>query len=163
MALVTQAKRLVELLGPEHLEAAVKTWVDGLKAMKKVYDPSTKGWIEEPDWRERRENANMIVAYMEGKPIERQVQVTGNFEELGDLLNRIRESPVAMRELANLPSLHAMPNDSDSLQIGQTVTTEERPNPRKQPRNRAHAKRRKVKSSSDRDDASGGLPGSRFY
>ena len=126
MAIVTQAQKLSELLGP-NLDKAVQVWVEGLKATKWEYDPKTHERFEVADWKERRECATKIIEYLEGKPIERQLQVTGDFEELGDLLNRIRESPLALKKLGHLVPDRAMPNDSDSLQIGPTVTNQERP------------------------------------
>jgi hypothetical protein len=105
------------------LKGAVEIWREGLKATKFVWDQKAQCYVDTgfPDWDVRERMSLAIAAYMEGKPIERQINVTGNFEELGQVLNRIRASPIAMEELADLPSLRGMPSDSDSLQIGLKV------------------------------------------
>jgi len=55
-------KKLGQILKSSHLDKAVKVWIDGLEATKQVYNKTFETWSEEPDWKERRENANMIVA-----------------------------------------------------------------------------------------------------
>jgi hypothetical protein len=53
-----------------------------MKATRPVY---VRGQVvgEEPDWKERRENAALILSYVEGRPVERQIQARGDFEDLG--------------------------------------------------------------------------------
>jgi hypothetical protein len=100
--LIGRAKKLIDLLKPEYLDRAVQVWVDGLKATKDVYDARAKEWTTQPDWKERREAANMIVAYFEGRPIERQMVMKGSFRDLNDTLARMKQSPEAMRVLQEL-------------------------------------------------------------
>jgi hypothetical protein len=100
--LIERAKKLGSLLKSKHLDAAVKVWIAGLDATKKVYDKSGTCCGEEPDWKERRENANMIVAYMEGRPVERQLVVGGNFEDLAAVMKKCQDSPEAMRLLGSM-------------------------------------------------------------
>src|ERR1700676_3195748 len=77
MAFITEVKKLTDLLGP-HKKAAVQVWIDGMSATKQV-QIARDVWVAEPDWRERRENANQIVAYLDGRPHEFQVRVNTIF------------------------------------------------------------------------------------
>ena len=63
-----------------------------MKATRPVY---VRGQVvgEEPDWKERRENAALILSYVEGRPVERQIQARGDFEDLEALRNRIAGLP----------------------------------------------------------------------
>ena len=69
-------------------------WIDGMRATKPIYEKGIRVG-EEPDWKERRENAAMIIAYLEGKPVERQLQAHGDFEDLQSLLDAMKHSPAA--------------------------------------------------------------------
>lgn len=97
MAMIAEVKRLTELLGPNK-NKAVQVWIDGLEATKRV-QVGRDQWEDVPDWKERRENANMIVAYLEGKPIERAMVATGTFEDYDTLRARIEGSPLAAKLL----------------------------------------------------------------
>ena len=122
MAFIAEVKKLTEMLGP-HKTAAVQVWIDGLEATKRV-QAGRDVWEDVPDWKERRENANMIVAYLEGKPVELQVQASGSFEDLGTILERYRSTPEGMKLLHDVLGAEV---DLDSLQSGPSVTSPERP------------------------------------
>ena len=109
--IIKKAASISELLTEHDQRENLRVIREAKKATHRIYDGEQKRLIEVPDHKTRLAAAALDLAYSEGKPIERQVQITGDFEDLGTLLNRIRESPVAMRELADLPSLRAMPND----------------------------------------------------
>jgi hypothetical protein len=70
-----------------HRRAAVQVWIDGMKAPKPIYEKGRRVGGE-PDWKERRENAALIIAYLEGKPIEKQIQARGDFERPPDTHGR---------------------------------------------------------------------------
>jgi hypothetical protein len=90
MALSKQVESLVVLLGP-HKAAAVQVLIDQLKATRKIYD---KGVCvdEVPDQIVRQKAAIAILEWLEGKPRELQLQVTGGFDDLGEMLTKIRNS-----------------------------------------------------------------------
>lgn len=71
-----------------HRRDAIQVLIDGMKATRPVY---VRGQVvgTEPDWKERRENAALILAYVEGRPVERQIQARGEFEDLEALRNRV--------------------------------------------------------------------------
>jgi hypothetical protein len=125
--IIKKAASIGELLTEHDQRQNLRVIREAKKATHRIYDGELKRLIEVPDHKTRLAAVALDLAYSEGKPIERQVQVRGNFEELGDLLSRIRASPVAIRELADVVDLRATPSIPDSLQIGPTVTGEEDP------------------------------------
>ncbi len=104
------AKKLFDLLNSDDLAGAVAVWRSGMKATKFVWSQKAQCYIDTgfPDWDVRERMSLAIAAYMEGKPIERQVQVTGSFEDLGQMIGRINASPAAMRELGDEIDVRAM-------------------------------------------------------
>jgi hypothetical protein len=95
--IIKLAEKLIDALEP-HRRAAVQVLIDGMSATKPIYEKGQRVG-EEPDWKERRENAALIIAYLEGKPIERQLQATGEFMDLQTLMSKVQQSPAAMRSL----------------------------------------------------------------
>jgi hypothetical protein len=75
-----------------------------MKATKPIYEKGIRVG-EEPDWKERRENAALIIAYLEGNPIEKQVQMLGDFEDLHALLDRMQHAPSLQKTGEVLPAL----------------------------------------------------------
>ena len=104
--LVTRVSGLMELLEP-HRQAAIQVWIDGLKATKETYDPKSREYSDQPDYKERRENANKIIEYLDGKPPELQVQLTGKLEDMDEMTKRIQSSPEAMRAMNALTDVPA--------------------------------------------------------
>jgi len=54
-----------------------------------------------------------IAAYMEGKPVERQMVVAGSFDDFEKLVDRLKFSPLAREELAGLPGVERAMSESD--------------------------------------------------
>jgi len=98
--IIKLAEKLIDMLEP-HRREAVQVWIDGMRATKPIYEKG-KRVGEEPDWKERRENAALIIAYLEGKPIEKQIQATAEFEDLQTLMERMNQSPAARVALAEV-------------------------------------------------------------
>lgn len=105
------AKKLADLLTASDLEGAVKVWRSGLKARRMVWNNKKGKFVPcGPDWQIRRDMSEFIAAYMEGKPMERQMQISGTFEELGDLLRTLQTSGEAARLLPFVNSLPSAPD-----------------------------------------------------
>lgn len=103
-------KRIADLLTSEDLEGAVQVWRDGMEAQRLVWSAKLKMYVEAgPDWDTRRECSELIVAYMEGRPMERQLNLNGSFLELGELLRTVRLSGEARRLIPGLDSLPSTP------------------------------------------------------
>src|SRR6266404_2344553 len=93
-------EKLHDLLAP-HLPAAVRTWVAGLKATKTAWNQQSQKYEDTgfPDHKERRESARAIVEYVVGRAIERSMEITGNYKELTQVLEELKQSPEARRLL----------------------------------------------------------------
>ncbi len=103
-------KKLAELLTADDLEAAVKVWREGMLAVKMVWNAKLQAYIDGgPDWQIRRDMSELVAAYMEGRPMERQMVASGSFQELAELLNEMRTSGEAMRLM---PAVRELPNES---------------------------------------------------
>ena len=94
--IIKLAEKLIDMLEP-HRKDAIQVWIDGMKATKPIYEKGIRVG-EEPDWKERRENAALIIAYLEGKPIEKQIQAHGGFQDLQELRAIVRQTQMG-REL----------------------------------------------------------------
>ena len=94
-----QAAELADLLADQDVSGAIKVLRTGLAATKLMWDGNARDWVEQPDWKARHDCAMAILSYRFGKPVERQLQVTGTFEDLGQLFGRIQNSPAARRAL----------------------------------------------------------------
>jgi hypothetical protein len=95
--IIKLAEKLIDMLEP-HRKEAIQVWIDGMRATKPIYERG-KRVGEEPDWKERRENAALIIAYLEGKPVEKQIQAHGDFEDLQTLLEAMKHSPASQASL----------------------------------------------------------------
>lgn len=128
--IIKLAETLIDMLEP-HRKEAIQVWIDGMRATKPIYEKGIRVG-EEPDWKERRENAALIIAYLEGKPIEKQIQAHADFEDLGSLLQAMRHSPASQASLRKTlqdnetaPALtDATKDDGHSLQRGENAVTE---------------------------------------
>jgi hypothetical protein len=102
---------LHDLLAP-YLSAAVQAWADGLKATKVAWNQATHSFEDTgfPDNKVRADCARAIVEYVIGKPIERSLEVSGNYKELTEVLEELKQSPEARRLLP--PALWGMLDQS---------------------------------------------------
>lgn len=107
-------KKLGELLTSNDLENAVEVWRDGLKAVRMVWNNKRGEYLEAgPDWQIRRDMSELIAAYMEGKPMERQMSISGSFAELGEMINEMRLSNEALRLM---PFVHSLPTTAEATE-----------------------------------------------
>ena len=93
-------QKAAEILA-RYLPAAARAWVDGLKANKAIFNSKT-GVFEDtgiPDQKVRSECAEKIWHNVVGRPIERTLQVSGNYKELTEVLEELKQSPEARRIL----------------------------------------------------------------
>ncbi len=90
MALVKQVTDLIADLGP-HQKEAIQVLIDQLKATRGIYHNGVK--VDEvPDQVIRQKAAIAILEWLHGKPREFQMQVTGGYDDLGDMLAKLRGS-----------------------------------------------------------------------
>jgi hypothetical protein len=93
-------QKVDDLLAP-HLPAAAQAWVDGLKATKTAWNQQCHQFEDTglPDHKIRAECAEKIWHNVVGRPIERTLQVSGSYKELGQVIDELKQSPEARRLL----------------------------------------------------------------
>jgi hypothetical protein len=107
---IKKSMAITELMTGEDAEEDLRILREAKKATHRVFNFETKKTEEVPDHRTRLAAFALSRAYHEGKPIERQIQLQGDFEDLGAMLERARNSPEAMRLLGSLKSLQSGPS-----------------------------------------------------
>lgn len=99
---------------PDTRRKVVQAWVDGLSAKKWTWDVSAKRRVYEPDHRERRENAKLLAAYLDGLPKETTVvKVETQKGGIAELREAARASPAvreALREMLDELERPALPS-----------------------------------------------------
>jgi hypothetical protein len=112
---IKKAITISELLTEQDQADNVRVLREAKMATHRIFDPATKQLIEVPDHKTRLAAITLELAYTEGRPVERQVQLSGDFEDLQSLLDAMKHSPAAQESLRR----------SDySLQSNPTVATE---------------------------------------
>jgi hypothetical protein len=81
---------MLALMEP-HKAEAVQVLVDQLKATRNVYH---QGVLVDtvPDEKIRQDAAKLLLEWMEGKPRELQMRVTGKIDDFSDMIARFRNS-----------------------------------------------------------------------
>jgi hypothetical protein len=95
---IKKAISISERLTERDQAASVRVLREAKAATHRVFDPATKQLIEVPDHKTRLAAITLELAYTEGRPVERQMSVSGKFEDLADMQKRLENSP-AFKEL----------------------------------------------------------------
>ena len=97
------ASNLDDLLKAKNLlTRAVEALERCLEATHSFYDIITEKVITFPDYKTRLAAVIIVLAYAEGKPVERREIVTRHFETLEELRARVKASPEFQRALREL-------------------------------------------------------------
>lgn len=99
---VKKAISISELLTEEDLRENARVLRQAKRATHRIFDPEKRKMIQVPDHKTRLAAITLELAYSEGRPIERQIQLQAKFEDLGEVLAQVRESPETMKMLAKL-------------------------------------------------------------
>ena len=108
------AASLTGILTDEDLADVAAVYREGLKATQRIWvEDATvdeRGrrmgrWEHHPDYRVRKACADMIAAYKEGLPVQRQQVLIEKFESTGEKMERYRQSPEMMNVLKALSGL----------------------------------------------------------
>ncbi len=125
---IKKAISISELLTERDQAANVRVLREAKVATHRVFDPATRQLIEVPDHKTRLAAITLELAYTEGRPVERQIQLQGDFEDFATFLKRLRGSPEARRALPAIDvEYELLVSDADSLQSGPSVTSSEKP------------------------------------
>jgi hypothetical protein len=79
--------------------ASMRVLREAKAATHRIYDPATKQLIEVPDHKTRLAAVTLELAYTEGRPIERQISVSGDVDDFAAMLEKARNSPAALASL----------------------------------------------------------------
>jgi hypothetical protein len=98
---------LLDSLTDDDIRAVAQVYREGMTATRRYWvdegkdeDGRIKGhWEIEPDHKTRIQAANMVAAYREGLPVHRQIQLTGEFEDLQTLMEPMQQSPAGRESL----------------------------------------------------------------
>ena len=89
---IKKAISISELLTERDQAANVRVLREAKDATHRIFDPATKQLIEVPDHKTRLAAITLELAYTEGRPVERQINMSGDFDDLGEMLERLRGS-----------------------------------------------------------------------
>jgi hypothetical protein len=104
---------LMEILTDEDLENVAQVYRAALHANRRHWidegkDPKTgraRGhWEVIPDFKTRIAAANMIAAYREGLPVQRQLVIAKQFESAADVIASVKQSPELLKAVMSLQS-----------------------------------------------------------
>jgi hypothetical protein len=89
---IKKAISISDLLTERDQDANVRVLREAKNATHRVFDPATKQLIEVPDHKTRLAAITLELAYTEGRPVERQINMSGGFDDLGEMLEKLRGS-----------------------------------------------------------------------
>ena len=81
------------LIPPDLRAGAIDALRDGLKATRRYWSKEQKDFVEEPDYGVRVKTAELVLAYAEGRPVERQVRLSGDFKGFNEKLEQLCATP----------------------------------------------------------------------
>jgi hypothetical protein len=81
-----------QLLTERDQAANVRVLREAKSATHRIFDPATKRLIEVPDHKTRLAAITLELAYSEGRPVERQISVSGDYDDLGEMLEMVKNS-----------------------------------------------------------------------
>ena len=104
------AANLADVLTEEDLERVAKVYRDALGAKQRFWIDEGKDefgksighWEWQDDHKTRIQAANMIAAYKEGLPVQRQVVLTKAFESAEETIKKIKDSPELIKAIQAL-------------------------------------------------------------
>ena len=111
---VRAVRRLADCINEGSAEANAKVIENAKVAVHRVFDPETKRLIEVPDHKTRLAAVTLELAYVEGLPVKREIVLTGSFESGESVIERLKNSPEAMRLLGPVLEGAISPITSDN-------------------------------------------------
>lgn len=91
------AHDLKPMISAELKDEAIDGLRDGLRATRRYWDKGSEEWVVEPDYATRTRNIELILAYAEGRPVERTVKLTADFSTFSDKLAKLVSTPEGLR------------------------------------------------------------------
>jgi hypothetical protein len=108
---IKKAISISELLTERDQAASLRVLREAKAATHRIYDPTSRQLIEVPDHKTRLAAVTLELAYAEGRPVERQISVSGDVEDFAAMLEKARQSPAALEALqTTTPSQKTSPS-----------------------------------------------------
>lgn len=104
---IKKAVSISELMTEEDAKENVRVLREAKKATHRIYDAEQGKLIEVPDHKTRLAAITLELAYREGRPVERQIQLQRNVGGLAETLEAANNSPEMQAILAAMNSLPA--------------------------------------------------------
>jgi hypothetical protein len=117
--IIKKAASISELLTDDDQEENLRVIREAKRAVHRVYDTQLKRLVEVPDYKTRLAATTLDLAYREGKPIERSMEVSGSYKELSEVLAELERSPEARRLLS--PELFATLRQASAKEVAQQL------------------------------------------
>jgi hypothetical protein len=117
--IVKKAASISELLTENDQKQNLRVIREAKKATHRIYDTEQKRLIEVPDHKMRLAAVALDLAYREGKPVERQIQVQDSYKEISVVLQELKQSPEARRLLS--PALFEALEKASSAESAQQL------------------------------------------
>jgi hypothetical protein len=95
-------RTLLDCINENDLEQVARVYREAMNATTRMWDVNEKKLIEFPDHKTRVAAANMVAAYKEGLPVQRQIRLDAKFGELKDKVAAFKRSPAAQDFLLRL-------------------------------------------------------------
>jgi hypothetical protein len=99
---------LLEAIDANDIQAIARVWREAMNADRRYWVDKGKNpktgramgyWASEPDHKTRIAAANMMAAYTEGLPIQREVQLNANVDDLQQTIDNLKHSPAGQKML----------------------------------------------------------------
>ena len=78
-------------------DEAIQTLKESLRATKSLWSREADAFVAEPDFSTRTRAAELVLAYAEGRPVERTVRLNGDFSTYSEKLARLVSTPEGLR------------------------------------------------------------------
>ena len=114
---IKKAISISELMTGEDQAASLRVLREAKRATHRIFDPATKQLIEVPDHKTRLAAITLELAYAEGRPVERQIQFSGQFDDLQTLIDAVKQTPIGREMLAQ----GSLQNTMDSKEVHPTL------------------------------------------
>lgn len=95
-------KSLLDSITDDDIDRVARAWREAMGATTKTYDIVAKKFVEQPDHNTRMKAGQLIAAYREGLPVQRQITLAGKFKDLSEMLGQLKGSPQGQQLLAEL-------------------------------------------------------------
>ena len=105
------------LIAPDLRDDAIAALREGLKATRRFWDKASGMFQEEPDYAARTRAAELVLAYAEGRPIERQVKLSGDFSSYSDKLAKLVATPSGLKQAIALGLVEKPQKDASTVEI----------------------------------------------